>query len=90
MDDIRSCYYLRVMALDRPGVLSRVAGVLGENNISIAQVIQKGRAKGEAVPVVMMSHEARERDMRVALARSTACAWSCMPTTMIRVEGGPG
>src|SRR6059058_4779623 len=38
MDSIRSCYYLRVMAQDRPGVLSRVAGILGENNISIASV----------------------------------------------------
>lgn len=89
MDDIRSCYYLRVMALDRPGVLSRVAGVLGENNISIASVIQKERAKGEAVPVVMMSHEARERDMRVALAAIDRLRVVSMPTTMIRVEGGP-
>ncbi|HEY7648779.1 MAG TPA: homoserine dehydrogenase [Methylomirabilota bacterium] len=90
MDDIRSCYYLRVMALDRPGVLSRVAGVLGENNISIASVIQKERAKGEAVPVIMMSHEARERDMRVALAAIDRLRVVSMPTTMIRVEGGPG
>jgi homoserine dehydrogenase len=89
MDDIRSCYYLRVMALDRPGVLSRVAGVLGENNISIASVLQKGRATGEAVPVVMMSHEARERDMRVALASIDRLRVVSMPTTMIRVEGGP-
>jgi homoserine dehydrogenase len=89
MDDIRSCYYLRVMALDRPGVLSRVAGVLGENNISIASVIQKERAKGEAVPVIMMSHEARERDMRVALAAIDRLRVVSMPTTMIRVEGGP-
>jgi homoserine dehydrogenase len=89
MDDIRSCYYLRVMALDRPGVLSRVAGVLGENNISIASVLQKGRATGEAVPVVMMSHEARERDMRLALASIDRLRVVSMPTTMIRVEGGP-
>jgi homoserine dehydrogenase len=90
MDDIRSSYYLRVMALDRPGVLSRVAGVLGENNISIASVIQKERAKGEAVPVIMMSHEARERDMRVALAAIDRLRVVSMPTTMIRVEGAPG
>ena len=44
MDAIRCCYYLRVMAHDRPGVLSRVAGILGDNDISIANVIQKGRA----------------------------------------------
>jgi len=89
MDSIRSCYYLRVMAQDRPGVLSRVAGILGENNISIASVIQKGRATGEAVPVVMMSHEAREHDMRVALAAIDRLRVVAAPTTMIRVEGGP-
>src|SRR5881296_1311467 len=43
MEAIRCCYYLRVTAQDRPGVLSRVAGILGENDISIANVIQKGR-----------------------------------------------
>jgi homoserine dehydrogenase len=89
MEAIRSCYYLRVMALDRPGVLSRVAGILGENDISIVSVIQKGRATGEAVPVVMMTHEARERDMRTALAAIDRLRVVSSPTTMIRVEGGP-
>jgi homoserine dehydrogenase len=89
MEAIRCCYYLRVMAHDRPGVLSRVAGILGDNDISIASVIQKGRATGEAVPVVMMTHEARERDMRQALAAIDRMADVPLPTTMIRVEGGP-
>jgi homoserine dehydrogenase len=89
MDDIRCCYYLRVMAQDRPGVLSRIAGILGDNDISIANVIQKGRAVGEAVPVVMMTHEARERDMRVALTAIDRVDAVAAATTMIRVEGGP-
>jgi len=89
MDSIRSCYYLRVMAQDRPGVLSRVAGILGENNISIASVLQKERAAKEAVPVVMMTHEAQEKDMRAALAAIDRLRVVATPTTMIRVEGGP-
>jgi homoserine dehydrogenase len=89
MEDIRCCYYLRVMAQDRPGVLSRVSGVLGDNDISIASVIQKGRAASEAVPVVMMTHEARERDMRLALAAIDRMREVAAATTMIRVEGGP-
>ncbi len=89
MEDIRCCYYLRVMAQDRPGVLSRVAGILGDNDISIASVIQKGRAARGAVPVVMMTHEARERDMRAALAAIDRLPAVAAPTTMIRVEGGP-
>ena len=89
MDAIRCCYYLRVTAHDRPGVLSRVAGILGDNDISIANVIQKGRGTREAVPVVMLTHEARERDMRAALAAIDALPDVAAATMMIRVEGGP-
>ena len=89
MDAIRCCYYLRVMMQDRPGALSRVAGILGDNDISIANVIQKGRGTREAVPVVMLTHEARERDMRAALTAIDALPDVATPTTMIRVEGGP-
>jgi homoserine dehydrogenase len=89
IDTVRSCYYLRVMAQDRPGVLSRVAGILGQHDISIASVLQKERAVREAVPVVMMTHEARERDMRRALAAIDRLPDVAAATTMIRVEGGP-
>ena len=88
MEAIRCCYYLRVMAQDRPGVLSRVAGILGEHDISIAYVIQKGRGIREAVPVVMLTHEARERDMRAALAKIDRLRDVAAATMMIRVEGG--
>ncbi len=86
MDEIRSAYYLRVMALDRPGVLAQVAGILGRHDISLASVLQKERAEGEAVPVVMMTHEARERDMRAALAAIDRLPVVATRTTMIRVE----
>jgi homoserine dehydrogenase len=87
MDDIRSAYYLRVMAADRPGVLSQVAGILGQNDISIVSVLQKERAVvAEAVPVVMMTHEANERDMRAALAAIDRLPVVASRTTMIRVE----
>jgi len=88
IDDIRCSYYLRVMAQDRPGVLSKVAGILGDNDISIASVLQKDRAAAQAVPVVMMTHEARERDMRQALATIDRLPVVAQATTMIRVEGG--
>jgi homoserine dehydrogenase len=88
MDEIRCPYYLRVMALDRPGVLSQVAGILGQHNISIASVLQKGRGAAEAVPVVMMTHEAREADMRHALAAIDRLPVVAGKTVSIRVEGG--
>jgi homoserine dehydrogenase len=86
MEHVRTCYYLRVMAQDRPGVLSKVTGILGDHDISIASVIQKGRATGEAVPVVLMTHEAQERDMRAALAAIDRLPDVPLPTTLIRVE----
>ena len=88
MDDILSCYYLRFSVRDKPGVLSRVSGVLGKNNISISSVIQKGRGAAEAVPLVMMSHEAVERDVRRALDEINRMDCVAGPTMVIRVEEG--
>jgi homoserine dehydrogenase len=87
MDDITSSYYLRFAAIDKPGVLSRIAGVLGKNNISIESVIQKGRKESQAVPLVMMTHEAREHDVRKALDEINKMDCVGGPTMVIRVEG---
>jgi homoserine dehydrogenase len=68
IDDLQSEYYLRFMAVDRPGVLATIAGILGEHAISIASVIQRGRsAADETVPLVMRTHTARERNLKDAL-----------------------
>ncbi len=88
MEDITSCYYLRFAAIDKPGVLSRIAGVLGKNSISISSVIQKGRGENEAVPLVMMSHEAVERNVRKALDEIDRMDCVAGPTMVIRVEDG--
>ena len=86
MTDIRSSYYLRVSALDQPAVLAQVAGILGRYEISIASVIQKIHQRAEAVPVVMMTHEAQEGSMQKALAEIDALPVIAAPTRMIRVE----
>jgi len=86
MDEIRSAYYLRVMAQDRPGVLAQVAGALGRHDISLTSVIQKERGGVTAVPVVMMTHEARERDMRAALEEIDRLPVVAAPTVVLRVE----
>jgi homoserine dehydrogenase len=88
MDDITSCYYLRFSAMDKPGVLSRITGVLGKNNISISSMIQKGRQVDEAVPVVMMTHDAVERDVRKALDEVNKMDCVSGSTVVIRVEEG--
>jgi len=86
MDEVRTRYYLRVMAVDKPGVLSKVSGILGSHDISIASVIQKGRHARASVPVVMMTHEAVEGAMRRALAEINALDVVSGRTVCLRVE----
>jgi homoserine dehydrogenase len=86
MADVRCCYYFRFSAMDRPGVLSKVSGILGNNQISIASVIQKGRQVGGAVPIVMITHEARESDVRSALEEIDRLEDVQAPTRLIRIE----
>ncbi|MFN4244994.1 MAG: homoserine dehydrogenase [Brevinematia bacterium] len=66
--DIRSRYYLRFSVVDKPGVLSAISKILGDNDISIASVIQKEVSPHEFVPLVMVTHHARERDLIRALS----------------------
>ncbi|MFZ6016389.1 MAG: homoserine dehydrogenase [Nitrospirota bacterium] len=87
MDDVTSMYYFRFSALDRPGVLSKISGILGNYNISIASVIQKGRRMGEAVPVVILTHEAKEKDVRQAINEIDQLSVVMDKTVFIRVEG---
>lgn len=87
MAEVRSCYYLRIMAIDKPGVLSKVAGILGSNNISIVSVIQKGRQELSAVPIVMMTHEAVEGDMQRSLKAIDHLDVVSQETVCLRVEG---
>ena len=86
MEDISTCYYFRFAALDRPGVLSRIAGILGDHSISIAAVTQKGREVEGSVPVVMLTHEAVERNVRAALAEIDKLDIVVAATRTIRVE----
>ena len=87
MEEITSLYYIRFMVLDRPGVLSQIAGVLGRYGISISSVLQQGRKEGQTVPVVIMTHMAKERDIQNALREINPMPYISKPTTLIRVEG---
>ncbi|MBA4392746.1 MAG: homoserine dehydrogenase [Desulfobacca sp.] len=79
-------YYFRFSALDSPGVLSTIAGILGGHQISIASVIQKGRDLGGAVPIVMMTHEARESGVQEAIKKIDRLPVIKDKTVIIRVE----
>src|SRR5262245_14116612 len=87
MASVSTLYYLRLMALDQPGVLSQISGVLGEHRISIAQMIQRGRKEGGSVPLVIMTHTALERDIQNALVKIQALSCVTEKPVLIRVEG---
>ena len=86
MDDVTTTYYFRFSAKDRPGVLSRISGVLGAHGISISAVIQKGREVQGSVPIVMMTHEAGESAVRRALKELDTLDVLVDRTVLIRVE----
>jgi homoserine dehydrogenase len=86
MDDIESHFYLRFTVPDRPGVLSRLSGVLGKHQISISSVSQKGREHMRSVPIVIMTHSAPERNIRTALGEIDQSEIVKAPTQMIRIE----
>lgn len=67
IDDFESRYYIRLMALDKPGVLAKISGILAKFGISIASVTQKERRKAQVVPIVMIMHSVKEKNLKGAL-----------------------
>jgi homoserine dehydrogenase len=83
---LRSRYYLRFSVLDRPGVLASLAGILGEHEISIEQMVQEGaRDHNRPVSVVMLSHIASEQSVRRALAAIDRLSVVVEKTRVIRL-----
>ncbi|MBN1897560.1 MAG: homoserine dehydrogenase [Spirochaetes bacterium] len=64
--DTKSRYYLRFGTIDKPGVLAKVSGILGKNNISLCSVLQKETGQ-KVVPIVMLTHESKEADIQDAI-----------------------
>ncbi len=67
IDDIETKFYLRFMAVDRPGVLSKITAILGDHGIGINSVTQKAHNKAAAVPVIMLTDYTTEKVLRRAL-----------------------
>jgi homoserine dehydrogenase len=83
-------YYLRFSVLDRPGILARIAGVLGAFDVSIEQMVQEGRAPGtsDLVHVVMLTHASRAANVRGALREIRMLSGIAQPARAIPIEEG--
>jgi len=86
MKDICTRYYFRFTALDKPGVLATISGILGHKGISIASVIQKEESPEKAVPILMLTHVAREESVRKAICQIDGLSFIKKPTVILRVE----
>ncbi|MBU0478082.1 homoserine dehydrogenase [bacterium] len=78
--------YIRFSAVDEPGVLAKISGILGKCKISITSVIQKDRKQRGAVPIIMMTHEAKEKDIYSAIREIDKLDIIKSKSVIIRVE----
>ena len=82
----QGAYYIRLMVVDQPGVIADIAAALRDEQVSMEAMIQRGRAPGEAVPVVLTTHVTVEAAMRRALEKIEALDTVLEPPHMIRIE----
>ena len=88
MDAYVGAYFLRLMVLDRPGVIADVTGALRDSGVSLESMLQHGRAPGEAVPIVLVTHDTRESQMREAVLRIERLDSVLERPSVIRIEHG--
>lgn len=85
IDDHVGCYFLRLMVVDRPGVIADVTAALRDARVSLEAMLQRRRSPGETVPVVLITHETREAELRRALDRIAGLGSVVEPPHVIRV-----
>ncbi len=87
MSEVQARYYFRFSVYDRPGVLAKITGALGERGVSIEQLVQKGRGSADVpVDVVMLTHDSKEAAVQAALEQIGASDYVARPPRMIRVQ----
>lgn len=87
IEEIKTAYYLRIPALDKTGVLAKIASILSERGINIEALIQKEQAEGaEVVQVILLTHSIQEKIMNDAIAAIEALKETQGDVTRIRVE----
>jgi homoserine dehydrogenase len=79
-------YFLRLMVVDQPGVMADVTAILRDHHISLESMLQHGRKPGEAVPIVLVTHETAEADIASAIARIAALDTVLEAPALIRIE----
>lgn len=84
--DFYTSYYVRFSGIDKPGVLARISKILAQHQISIASVSQKARMRERIVPIIMMTHEAKESALSRALEKINGLDMIRKKSVVIRSE----
>ncbi len=87
IEEISSAYYLRVMTIDHPGVLAKVASIMSDLGINIESVMQReSEQDGDVIPLVLLTHEVKEKQINLAISKIEALTTTCQKVVRIRVE----
>ena len=87
MERHRGAYYIRLMVVDQPGVIADVTATFRDEKISLESMLQRGRAPGETVPVILITHDTEESAMSRVLEKIAILEAVADPPRMIRIEG---
>ncbi len=85
MDELHGSYYFRFTVRDQPGVLAAIAGILGRHGISIQSLVQKGQRKSGTVPLMIVTHNAKESNVSAALEEISILDTVTAPVVKIRI-----
>lgn len=83
---ILSRYYLRFYVIDKPSVLARISKILGAYRVSISDVIQRERSEGKVVPLILLTHESPEKNVRAAIRSINRLPFVKGASQVIRME----
>lgn len=86
ISSILSRYYLRFSIVDRPGVLAGISRILGKHGVSISDVIQRERSAGQVVPLILLTHDVHEKDLRKAIGFINKLSFAKGKAQVIRIE----
>jgi homoserine dehydrogenase len=87
IEEITSAYYLRVMTIDHPGVLAKVASIMSDLGINIESVMQReSEQDGDVIPLVLLTHEVKEKQINLAISKIESLPTTCQKVVRIRVE----
>lgn len=85
MSGVKSEYYIRITVGDKPGVLGEITTILGENNVSLLSVIQKGKRQ-EHTSLVFVTHRTNEGDLQKAIEKISGLSDVLKVDNIIRIE----